>query len=332
MEIKKIAVVRTDRIGDLILTTPAIASLKALYPGCHLTAIVSSYNQVVLENSPDVDEIWPWKWSLKNILRLRKKHFDLVAVFSPTTQSYLIAFFSGAKLRAGYVYKSRILTRFFSCWWLNRRLVCSTDQKEVQTNQTGILHEVEQNLEVVQALGAPREKLRRDLVVPVAPADLHWAKQVLQDKPALGVHWSEALQVNLPPDFFVELLVRLTRKINVFITAGPYERAGKFGFTLPETIKWFENLPFSRWAALFRQSQVIVTGNTGAVHLAASQGVPVVAVFDSKFYPYHRMRWSPWKVPFFIFRKDDPDLLQKITEGAFNLAGLKENIGSNLQL
>lgn len=329
---QQIAVVRLDKIGDLILTTPAIASLKNAYPESHLTAIVSPYNKVVLEHSPWVDEIWEWAWTIENSLRLKRKAFDLVVVFSPTTASYWVALLSGAKIRAGYAYKSRVLTRWFSRVCLTKPLICALDQKDVRENGMNIPHEVEQNLAVVSSVGVLEDDLCPDLAVPVLAGELDWVKKSLSQKPSIGVHLSKAWNDRLSRDFVPRLLEELSKASDVFVSYGPEEASWADQLRLPENVKRFGNLSFSQWAALFHEAKVLVTANTGALHLAASQRVPVVAVFEPEFYAYHEKRWAPWKVPSLILRKDDPKLLRKIVKGTLDLAGTKENIGSNLQL
>ena len=53
----RILLSRTDRVGDLILSTPAIASIRRRFPHAHITLSCSSYNAVVVEKSPDVDAV-----------------------------------------------------------------------------------------------------------------------------------------------------------------------------------------------------------------------------------------------------------------------------------
>ena len=151
---EKVGIIRLDKIGDLILTTPAISSLRKIYPDSLMKVYVSSRNREVLEYSPFIDRIEVWDWSLEFIREVRKEKFDLMIAFSPTTESYLAAFLSGARIRAGYLYSSRALTRFFSLFWLNKRLLCRTDQKDLENASRFVPHEVEQNLKLVeQVLG-----------------------------------------------------------------------------------------------------------------------------------------------------------------------------------
>ena len=56
-EPKKICISRLDRIGDLIMTTPAIISIRQNWPGSKITLLASEVNSKVLNYSPLIDEI-----------------------------------------------------------------------------------------------------------------------------------------------------------------------------------------------------------------------------------------------------------------------------------
>jgi len=287
-EIRRIAIVRLDKIGDLILTIPAIASLRIAFPTAKISAIVSPYNKVVLNGSPLVDEVIEWRWSLENIIRLRKAKFDLMAVFSPTTNSYLLAFFSGAKIRAGYVYANRLIPRLFTLLALNKRSVAHE-----------VPHEVVQSLEVVKQFGIPvKESVKLELPVTAKA----WAKHSLPPGMKIGLHFSNAWDTA----FLSKLVPRLNQVAKVIVTYGPLENPPKL------EAQFFGNLRFSEWGALAAECNVFISPNTGSMHLAASQGVPVIAVFEPKSQEEDERRWHPWQVPYRIFRKDDPELSDKI--------------------
>ena len=55
MEIKRILVSRTDKIGDLILSIPSFFMLKKMYPNAELVAIVRKYNMDIVKNLPYID-------------------------------------------------------------------------------------------------------------------------------------------------------------------------------------------------------------------------------------------------------------------------------------
>jgi heptosyltransferase III len=95
----KILVVRRDNIGDLVLTTPVFAALKAHFPGCRVEALANTYNAPILESHPDLDAIHAyrkdkhldpdesrlanWKARFAQYVRLRRARFDTVIVAAP---------------------------------------------------------------------------------------------------------------------------------------------------------------------------------------------------------------------------------------------------------
>lgn len=316
---EKIAVVRLDRIGDLILTTPAIASLKLLFPEASITAIVNSYNRVALEHSPHVNEIWEWHGTFNDWARLRRTKFDLLTVFSPTTASYKIAFFSNAPVRAGYVYANRFLSRLFSKAALTLRVIDPFGREAPEKKNIKIPHEVEQNLKVIERLSKGKVILETNLVVNIPEADKKWAKDRIKGNFKIGVHFSNAWRHGLQPDFFKDLLVTLSKLGSTFVTCGTGESIRFFSGTFPENVKFFENLSFDQWGALIGNSDVFISTDTGALHLAASQHVPAIAVMESRYFAYHRQRWSPWQVPHRIFSKNEANLLPRIVDAVKRL-------------
>ena len=57
MSVERILLSRLDRVGDLILSTPTIATVRRAFPEAHVTIACSGYNAVVVEHSPDVDAV-----------------------------------------------------------------------------------------------------------------------------------------------------------------------------------------------------------------------------------------------------------------------------------
>src|SRR5690242_15769952 len=104
----RIALIRTDRIGDLILSTPAIATVRASFPDARITMICSPYNRVVMERNSDVDELVEYPAHVKpGEFGARYRGSDVAIALAPRSIDLAIAGGTRAPVRAGYTYVRR---------------------------------------------------------------------------------------------------------------------------------------------------------------------------------------------------------------------------------
>ena len=95
--VKKILILRFDRIGDMIVTTPIFKALKQRHPGIHIGVFTSSANAEIVRNNQNVDAVYVldlnWWALLKEIMRARKAHYDVVLnfIFNRTTSAGILA-------------------------------------------------------------------------------------------------------------------------------------------------------------------------------------------------------------------------------------------------
>ena len=110
---KKILITRLRFIGDIILTTPLIETLKINFPDTELYYLAEKEASKLLIGNPYLSEIIPLDYKLSNfeylkfILNLRKNRFDIVIDLFGNPRSTLLTFLSGAKIKIGGAYKSR---------------------------------------------------------------------------------------------------------------------------------------------------------------------------------------------------------------------------------
>ncbi len=97
---KKILIMRTDRLGDVILSTPAITNLRKFYPDSYIAFLCRPYTKDIVDGNPYLDEIIIYDKnekhksifsSIKFCLSLRKKNFDTVFILNPNNRSNLSA-------------------------------------------------------------------------------------------------------------------------------------------------------------------------------------------------------------------------------------------------
>ena len=122
--IHKILVIRTDGIGDMLNSTPAIALLRQNYPSAEITVLARPLNASVLIGNPDVDRVLVFDRQgehcqvtsqLKFYQSLRNEQFHLVVAMQTATLPHLIAFLSGASYRLGR-FQKRFKTTLTHAW------------------------------------------------------------------------------------------------------------------------------------------------------------------------------------------------------------------------
>ena len=107
----RILLTRTDRIGDVVLSTPAIKAVRDRYPEAYIAFMVRPYARDIVEGNPYLNEVIVYdKYgkhksvfkTIKFALGLRKKKFDLAIMLHPTNRVHLIAYLAGIPERVGF--------------------------------------------------------------------------------------------------------------------------------------------------------------------------------------------------------------------------------------
>lgn len=114
-QINKIVVIMLGLMGDVLIRTPILRNLKAMFPDAKITAVVDKIGVEILQNNPDVDELILFhrnKNKLKNnlfkfydIWQVRKKKFDLLIDVYNGGSSRIVSLFSNATHRLGLEHK-----------------------------------------------------------------------------------------------------------------------------------------------------------------------------------------------------------------------------------
>jgi ADP-heptose:LPS heptosyltransferase len=316
---RKILLSRTDRIGDLILTTPAIASVRASFPNAHITMAVSPYNSIVMERNDDVDELVVLPREVKPLtFGQRFTGYDLAIALAPRAVDLKLVGATQAVLRVGYTYERRWLARFTAPLYVNRLMISEADPElcERQPNRI-VRHEVVQLLDLVGMAGARKRvtALRVDLrpedrvvaaTLPSHPIVMHLGQRWFADGSTLETAVSIAERLaSLGP-------VVVTCATDCEGHAGAFERTAGVTHVL-------RGLPFHQWAAVFERAATVVTVDTGATHVASAVGRPTVVAFEHRYFRLNSQEWAPYGVPNVCVRKP-------ATEDAAALARFRDEI------
>ena len=298
-----IVLCRLDRIGDLILSTPAIASVRRSWPDAHVTIVCSRHNAVVLAGNPDVDTlvVAPPDASVADFGKRFRGKCDLAIALAPCSPDFTLVGATRAPLRVGYTYVRRYFTRLSAGLYLNRLVISEADPELCEREPNCVVrHEVDQVLDLVTFAGG--RELVRELVVKIDPSD----RQAVEHVPAggiafhLGPRWLkdgstfENARATLGELRRFGLPIVLTYGSDVVANARALACAG---------VVDAGDLSFGQWAAAFEKSRIVVTVDTSATHLASALRRPTVVLFERRYFCLSSQEWAPFGVPSVCLRK-----------------------------
>ncbi|MCD6309235.1 MAG: glycosyltransferase family 9 protein [Candidatus Eremiobacteraeota bacterium] len=309
---RNILIIRIDRIGDLVLTTPVINELKQICSEGKLTALLSPVNAELISGTGLVDDILVWDDKVSEEKKkvffkdLRDRQFDAVLAFSPLTTAYRLAMATGAPLRAGIVYSNRILTKIATRFMLTHRFII--DQEKRLAHDHPALHEVEKCAGLLAVLGIP--EIEGHLNIPLPEDVINQSRELVDrwtiegQKGIIGMPLCRRyIDVGWSTKEFKELVEDLRENFPEYlllITYGNEENVE--GETLKESLRdqygvvVIGDLPLQLWAALMKSLSLLISIDSAAVHLAASGGAPCIVLYPEEIYKLCKDEWAPWGV------------------------------------
>lgn len=305
MGINSILAFRNDRFGEFLLTIPAFWMLKQNYPEAQLDLVVDENVRPLAQRIPFVNRLIVWenrKHRLGEILsfsqELKRGRYGLSVIFNPSRELNIISFQAGIPIRAGYDRKWGFL--------LNRKIKDSKEQ--------GLRHEVDYNLELLNTIGIkvnssaarfPLETKNQDF------ADERLNELGISDNNFIAIHpYSSNPEKELKQDKFRQLCAGLLGEIpygfgygkpnhsllayKIVVIGGQEEAmsSGVFCEGLP-VIDLTGKTTLLELAGLLKRSRLLVTVDSGPMHLAAVLGTPVVAIFRKNPPAVSAGRWGP---------------------------------------
>jgi lipopolysaccharide heptosyltransferase II len=299
--------VRLDTLGDVLMTSPALAALKAGRPDRHLTLLTSGAGAAAAALLPDVDEVLvhdaPWlkataprpDSTAEHALaaRLRARGHDAAVIFTVYSQSALPA--------ALLCYLADIPRRLAHCRENPYQLL--TDWVPDPEPERLHRHEVRRQLDLVSTVGCRVADERLRVRIPDAARARVGAWLDALGLGAAAVPWivvhpgASAPSRRYPAELFAAAVRRLGSEdgLRVVFTGSAEETP------LVETIRAAAGVPsvslagrldLAELAALLARAPLLVSNNTGPVHVAAAVGTPVVDLY-ALTNPQH----TPWGVP-----------------------------------
>ncbi|MBU0548539.1 MAG: glycosyltransferase family 9 protein [Candidatus Omnitrophica bacterium] len=266
--IKNILVIRNDRFGEFLLNIPAIRALKELYPQAKISLAVNSTVCELAGLVDCVDEVVVWDEVRGN---LKKYKFDLGVVLNPTKEAHWLVFWARIPVRLGY----------------DRKWGFLLTHKLKDTKSLGDRHEVDCNLELMGLVGAKTF----DKALKIKVDDNLFREFIGQRIVAIHAFTSDPVK-QWPVERFIELAQRIIRELGFrVVMVGLSQSIFDGGDGVMSMIN---KTSLVELAALLKRCSLLVSGDSGPVHLAASVGTPVIALFRNDLPGKTARRWGPW--------------------------------------
>jgi len=313
LTVKKILVVRNDRFGEFLLIIPALRALKEKFKDAKIFAVVNPYVKELAKAISYIDEIITWenrKHKFREILffshKLRKENFDLCIIFNPSKEFNIISFLAGIPIRVGYARKWDFL--------LTHKI---EDKKYL-----GLKHEIDYNLELVRIIGADTDDKSLNLEIK-GEIDI---PQIDNYKNSVIVHpWTSDSIKQWPIEYFRDLVLRLVRELNekVIIIGGKenLDISQKYFSDLDESIiNLTGKTTLLELAVILKNSKILISLDSGPVHLASCVDTPVLAIFRNDIPAKSPIRWGPRSKKSIVIAKNNlsditvEEVLDKVKE------------------
>ena len=306
-----ILIVKLSAIGDVIHTIPSLVALRKLYPDAHITWVIEEAAAELVNNHPYLNEVIisrrkSWAKDLQNgqirrplreirsfLKKLRKHPYDLVIDFHGLLKSSLIVLLSRGKRKLGYDSLQELSGLF-----LNEKIPEDMNK-----------HAVDRYLDFPRYLGANINDA--EFTLPLtdeseAAGQLLFDQYGLENKKFIAINPVAFWETKLwDDDKFAQLadLIAANLYINVVFTGSEKEPIEKIiALAKSRPVNLGGNTSLLDLAYLYKRAMMVITTDSGPMHLAAAAGTSVIALFG----PTDPARTGPYGTGHTIIRAGLP--------------------------
>ncbi|MBU0478516.1 glycosyltransferase family 9 protein [bacterium] len=313
--LKNILIVDLLRIGDTVVTFPAIRAVRENLPEAHITLVASANLRPLIEEQELADDIayFDCRKNGRNLFSIRRfakslptQGYDLAIVLDTRLTSNLIAFCANAKRRIGYNYRCR---GFLLTDKVKAPLYWNRPMWEY-SNSIKVSHEVDSWLKLIGKAGFLVKEQRPH--IRESYKNQKWCESflkehnVLQADTIVCIHPGSNTSYQWKSDRFAQVgdFIIEKFKAKVCISGGPDDA---------DLIKEIENnmhakpvisnykMNLVQYAELLRRANLLVSVDTSATHIASAVNTPVIALFG----PGDPGIWRPYGEEHIVIQKND---------------------------
>jgi len=286
----RILLARRSSIGDIVLTMPTLVALRRGFPDAYIAWMVDNRFREIIEGHDCLDEVIPvpryrhgapvyfLRETIRSIRVLRQRKFDMTIDTHGLLKSSALCLLSGAPRRIGFDDERRE----FNCLCTNERAPGNPD-----------IHAVDRYLMMAKYLNCPTKPI--EFRLPIAEASQNWANRFIEenhpagDQPLVGLNLSAGQpHRRWPTQYFARLAEALyhDEQAHSILLGAPGDRklseSVQQQLTVP-TIDAVGQTTLGQLPALIQRCDVVVSADSGPMHIAVAVGVPTVALFGPSF-------------------------------------------------
>lgn len=272
----RILAIRLARFGDLVLLLPALTLLKFRLPESHLTLLTDKRWGPIAAMCPAIDEVLTvdrirmrdgpaWqavRGMFRLVLDLRRRKFDVAVDFHGFRETSLLAWWSGAPVRWGL---KRFDQSFFG-FCFNRPPI--VEDKNLHASEPFLA--IARSVAPIAVAGTPP----RSLAIP--PDALQWAKETLPADPFVALFVDAPVPERIwPLEKFARLANHIVKNLGCAVVV-----LGNSSHPFGDHVKALSDLSIPRLAAVISRARMLVSNDTGPMHLGPALGIPTVGIFS----------------------------------------------------
>lgn len=287
---------RTDRLGDVVLSTPAIRLMRRNYPDAYIAFMARPENYDVLANNPHLDEviIYDKKGKHKSFwntfmfaLDLKKKRFDTAIALHPANRTHIILFLAGIPNRIGY----------------DRKMSFLLTKQIPHYKQKGEKHEVDYIFDFLKSAGfdvngadpmpylitSSREKQAVDKIL----MDFHVKRDIIAlhaGASCVSKRWSAerfaCVADILAGKYKTEIVLVGGKETQRYSSLIISKARGKI-------MDLTGKLSVGELAEFLSRCRLFISNDSGPVHVASAVGTPVISIFGRQDPGLSAKRWAP---------------------------------------
>lgn len=285
---ERILIVETDKIGDVLLTLPAVNAVRKAFPDSRIDFLINPNVKDIIINNPDIDNILLYKTKKDSELleKIKTNNYNSALILFPDPDIAFLLNKAGIKERISYGYK----------WY--QFLFTRT---KIQHRSRVDMHQAEYNLELAEMLDTYSRKMNSRIFLTKNETikGNKILKKIFKHRSfTIGIHPGSGSSSPKPSIEIYSKLINLIsskfKNINILTTQGKEDRGeiAELIKLVPSRVKILPPQELRKFCSVIANLDCFISNSTGPIHIASALQVPVIG-FYSPVKAQRPERWGP---------------------------------------